>query len=103
MAPTEASLEALSKLSVLYLNNNNIKVIKNLESLINLETLYLDTNQLTNLNNLECLEKFEKLSVLFLGMNPIEGEEKQFMKDNIARESVRELLQSYRAWKEKKK
>jgi len=93
-------LEKLTKLTVLYLNSNNITEIKNLESLVNLETLYLDTNQLNSLKNFESLEKLEKLYVLFLGMNPIEGEEKQFAKDNIEREQVRKLLRSYREWKQ---
>ncbi|NVM18515.1 MAG: hypothetical protein HWN80_12435 [Candidatus Lokiarchaeota archaeon] len=51
---------------------------------------------INSLENLESLEKLEKLYVLFLGMNPIEGEDKQFAKDNIEREEVKKLLQSYR-------
>ena len=47
----------------------------------------------------ESLERFEKLSVLFLGMNPIEGEEKQFAEDNIERDLVKQLLKSYKEWK----
>ena len=93
----------MTKLTVLYLNNNKLTDIKNLESLVNLETLYLDTNQLKSLKNFESLEKLEKLYVLFLGMNPIEGEEKQFAKDNIEREDVKNLLQSYREWKKASK
>ncbi|MCK5159087.1 MAG: leucine-rich repeat domain-containing protein, partial [Candidatus Heimdallarchaeota archaeon] len=92
-------LDALTNLTVLYLNNNNITEIKNLESLVNLETLYLDTNQLTSLENLESFEKLEKLYVLFLGMNPIEGEERQFAQDNIEKDRVKELLKSYKEWK----
>jgi len=89
----------LTNLTVLYLNSNNLSEIKNLESLVNLETLYLDTNKLSSLQNLESLEKLEKLSVLFLGMNPIEGEEKQFAQDNIEAERVKQLLKSYKEWK----
>ncbi|MBY8986646.1 MAG: hypothetical protein KGD65_16355 [Candidatus Lokiarchaeota archaeon] len=46
------------------------------------------------------MEKLEKLRVLFLGMNPIEGEEKQFAKDNIERDEVKKLLQFYKKWKQ---
>jgi len=48
------------------------------------------------------LEKLEKLKLLYLNFNPIEGEEKQFATDvqDFEGVKVREFLASYKKWKQ---
>ena len=56
----------------------------------NLETLYLDNNQITEIKRLKHLGK---LSLLYLGFNPIKGE---FEKDIMGEENVQNFLKNYK-------
>ncbi len=91
-------LDKLTNLQWLELNKTQINEIKGLSSLENLETLYLDTSKIKELKGLERLDKLKKLKLLFLGLNPINEEEKHFAKDVMGEESMKDLINSYREW-----
>jgi len=52
------------------------------------------------LHNLESLENLNKLNLLFLGFNPIVGEEEQFKKDIMGVENIKTFIESYKKWKQ---
>jgi len=70
------SLENLTQLKELHLQNNQLTDVKGLETLIQLETLYLDNNQLTNVKGLENLTQLKELYLFENQLTDVKGLER---------------------------